>query len=163
MVSVALACAALWWTGAAYPRLSYGETWPALGAASPRDDFLRPTSLAVEQEWVVVNDGWAPVRITGFHTDIAGLELAATSPATRTIGARQSATFVLRFTVTDCDAVPFEPQPVTVLFDHWLFDGSYTGQLDQAWAREVRGERYGLAWQRADAEQACGDALDLPF
>ncbi|MFI9593492.1 hypothetical protein [Nonomuraea sp. NPDC052265] len=148
----------LWWSGSITPHIRWGIESFFL-SAEVDDNGVLSTSAWVELE----NQAISPFTITDISMAIPGLRLlppenTENDPAEITVGGDGSRTVIRRIVITDCAAVPHEPQPIQFTYRTWLVSGTSEVMLDP-WQMTVRERRVPVAWQRALAATVCNKAV----
>ncbi|WP_433540733.1 hypothetical protein ACQP10_01455 [Streptosporangium sandarakinum] len=138
-------------------------------------------SLLIEIE----NEASVPFTITGVSAEMPGLRLLPADEAKGehtelTVGGGRIEVLERRVVITDCAAVPYEPQPVRFTYRTWMgsrsaevtWDSWRLSEPEEAEEPEESGEFEGtvligdqqqsgpVAWQRGFAGMVCNDAMD---
>ncbi|MGW3343561.1 hypothetical protein ACWDA3_09640 [Nonomuraea rubra] len=157
-VSVAVA-AFLWETGALYPRIDW-SIFDFFMNADVDENGVLSSDLYIELE----NKGLATFTITAISMDIPGLRLlpadvTRNEDAIVTVGHDAGGTMRRRMVITDCAAVPHEPQPIRFTYRTWLGEWESEVIWDSWTLTNSMGKRVPVAWQRAFAVKVCDDAV----
>ncbi|MEU4533606.1 hypothetical protein AB0G15_01950 [Streptosporangium sp. NPDC023825] len=161
-LSLAVVGSILWWSGAVTPHIRWDTDAFFLHAEVDENGVLS-TNLDIELE----NEGLVPFTITDISAKIPGILLLPADEAKEehalvTVGSGDQKTLRRRVVITDCAAVPHEPQPVTFTYRTWL--GSRTAEVTWgSWALTGPEVRLPIAWQRGLASKACNDAVSPDF
>jgi hypothetical protein len=122
--------------------------------------------------FTVVNAGWTAITVVGAGRDGPGLSLQAVStdpdgkvalPLPSTVEPGGTLTFVLRYRVTDCAAVPAEPWPVPIRVQRpWGVQSVYVAIPTHTSRHAPEGMRsysgrdpWAVEWQRDLADEDC--------
>jgi hypothetical protein len=147
----------LWWSGAVTPHIRWEVAVFALYADVDKNGVLS-TNIYIDVE----NEGLAPFTITGISMAIPGFRLlpaeAREDAASVTVPSGGMETLSRRLVITDCAAVPHEPQPIHFTYTSWLDSGAAEGTWGSWWL-EGFGEQIPLAWQRGLAAKVCNSAV----
>ncbi|MGV9325457.1 hypothetical protein [Streptosporangium sandarakinum] len=170
----------LWSSGVITPQIRWNASVFSPYAEVDENGVLS-SRLFIEIE----NEASAPFTITGVSVEMPGLRLLPADEAKGehselTVGGGRIEVLERRFVITDCAAVPYEPQPVRFTYRTWTGSGSAEVTWDP-WqlpepeeaeeseeAEEFEGtvligdqQQSGLvAWQRGFAGMVCNDAMD---
>ncbi|MFF3442212.1 hypothetical protein [Streptosporangium sp. NPDC002721] len=79
-------------------------------------------------------------------------------PSSVTVGSGDLKTLRRSVVITDCAAVPREPQPVSFTYSTWMGSGSAEVTWD-SWELTGPEARLPVAWQRGLAGKVCNDAV----
>ncbi|WP_329089165.1 hypothetical protein [Streptosporangium sp. NBC_01469] len=157
-LTLTVVAAVLWWSGAITPHIRWSTNAFFLHAEVDKNGVLS-TTVDIEVE----NDGPVPFTLTGVSAKIPGIlllpadeEKKVRSPLTVASGGVK--TLKRRVVITDCAAVPHEPQPVEFTYRTWMGSGSVEVMGD-SWELTGPGERLQVAWQRGLATEVCNDAV----
>ncbi|MFG1946129.1 hypothetical protein [Nonomuraea sp. NPDC048826] len=156
---LSLAVVAVPWAAEADSRRIHW-TGPDIGVlgVEKTDDGALAVALRIEVEY----QGIGSFTLTGLSADIPGMRLLPVNKArdeTGQVTVESGSWETLRRTVviTDCEAVPREPQPIRFTYRTWLGDGE--GQV--VWhPRQLPEESVTVAWQRGIAIEACDEAVE---
>ncbi|MEV0195729.1 hypothetical protein [Nonomuraea sp. NPDC050691] len=128
-------------------------------SAQVDENGVLSTPLSIELE----NEGFLPFTVTGLSAEVPGLRLLPAGdtpdePDAVTVNGGDLQVWTRRVVITDCAAVPREPQPVRFTYTTWMGPGSSeviwkSGQLT------VDGRSVPIAWQRGLAGKVCNDAM----
>jgi hypothetical protein len=147
----------LWWSGAVTPHIRWEVAVFALHADVDKNGVLS-TNIYIDVE----NEGLVPFTITGISMEIPGFRLlpaeAREDTASVTVPSGGMETLPRRLVITDCAAVPHEPQPIRFTYTTWLDSGAAEVTWDSWWL-EGFGEQIPLAWQRGLATKVCNGAV----
>lgn len=157
-LTLVIVAVALWGSGSITPRVQWSLEAMFLHAEVDQNDVLS-TRVYIELE----NEGLASFVLTGISAEIPGLRLLPADQAKEgspEVAVESGKTQIVerRIVITDCAAVPHEPQPIHFTYRTWLGPGS----------AEVTGDSWGLpgltgsvpvAWQRGLAAEVCNDAV----
>ncbi|MDP4504429.1 hypothetical protein [Nonomuraea turcica] len=148
----------LWWIGAITPYIRW----------QPNDFFLHADVdkngvLSTVVHIDVDNEGVTPVTIGEISAEMPGLRLL---PADRTRDERSEVTvgpggvevLTRRIVITDCAAVPYEPQPIRYTYRTWIGSGSAEVTWD-SWRMDGPEGSLAVAWQRGIASKVCNEAV----
>ncbi|RSM98195.1 hypothetical protein DMB42_45145 [Nonomuraea sp. WAC 01424] len=154
--------AGLWWSGSITPRIRW-EIDSFFLSAQVDDNGVLSTSAWVELE----NQAFSPFTVTDISMAIPGLRLlppesTEDDPAEITVRGDGTRTVTRRIVITDCAAVPHEPQPIRFTYRTWLVSGSSEVMLDP-WQMTGSGGGVPVAWQRALANVVCDKAVSGEF
>ncbi|MEV4369911.1 hypothetical protein AB0J71_22770 [Nonomuraea sp. NPDC049637] len=152
----------LWWTGSITPNIRWRIDSFFL-TAHVDDNGVLSTRAWIELE----NQAISPFTITDISMAIPGLRLlppedTQDDPAKFTVRGDDSETVIRRIVITDCAAVPHEPQPIRFTYRTWLVSGTSEVVLDP-WQMTVGERRVPVAWQRALAGTVCNKAVSGEF
>ncbi|MBG0814669.1 hypothetical protein [Planomonospora sp. ID82291] len=158
-LSLVILSAFLWWSGAVTPYIRWSVDDFFLHAQVDENGVLSAVVL-IELE----NEGPASFTLTGISMEIPGLRLL---PADEKKGERSVVTvesggyetLERRVVITDCAAVPHEPQPVGFTYRTWIGSGSAEVTWNSWWVTGPE-ERLPIAWQRGLAVKVCSDAVN---
>ncbi|MFG1960531.1 hypothetical protein [Nonomuraea sp. NPDC049028] len=157
-LTLVIVAAALWGSGSITPRVQWSLEALFLRAEVDQNGVLS-TPVYIELE----NEGMASFVLTGISAEIPGLRLLSADQAkgeSSEVAVESGNRQIMerRIVITDCAAVPHEPQPIRFTYRTWLGPGSV----------EVMGDSWGLpglkgsvpvAWQRGLAAEVCNDAV----
>jgi hypothetical protein len=156
-VLLAIVAAALWWAGAFTPRIHW-EIDNLASFAEVDENGVLASTVTVE----LTNNGRIPFTISGISAEMPGLRvLPGDNGQNQTItlkGGRREV-FTARVVITDCAAVPNEPQPIHFTYRTWLGSGS----AEVTWpSGRLTGHQQSLpiAWQRGMASEVCNEAVN---
>ncbi|MBB5774427.1 hypothetical protein [Nonomuraea jabiensis] len=158
LVSLVVVVGFLWWLREAPPQVRWRLHSSFLDADVDENGVLS-TRAYIEME----NEGLAAFTLTGISAEMPGLRLLPADEAqdersTVTVERGGSQTVVRRIVITDCAAVPREPQPVRFTYRTWMGSGS----AEVIWGSwRLEGPEGGLpvAWQRALASDVCNEVV----
>jgi hypothetical protein len=165
-LSLVLIAGGLWVSGQATPHIRWEINDFFLHAEVDQNGVLSST-LYIELE----NEGSTSFTLTGISAEMPGLRLLpADETKDETIDETKEERSVLtvkegdmgtmkrRLVITDCAAVPHEPQPVRFTYRTWMGSGAAEVTWD-SWPQ--KGDRGGilLAWQRGLAGKVCEEAM----
>ncbi|MET8007211.1 hypothetical protein [Nonomuraea glycinis] len=156
-VTLMVIAASLWWSGAVAPHIR----WEIIGFflhADVDENGVLSTSMYIDVE----NEGLVPFTLTDISMEIPGFRLlpaeARDDAASVTVRSGDMGTLRRTLVITDCAAVPHEPQPIRFTYTTWLDSG--TAEVTWgSWWLEGSGERIPIAWQRGLATQVCNGAV----
>lgn len=157
-VALLVVTAGLSWTGAITPHIRWSvESFFIHADVDPNGTLYSDIDIEVE------NEGLATFTLTGISADIPGLRLLPPDKGHEeraTLTARYGETEVLRrrVVITDCAAVPREPQPIRFTYQTWLG----TRSAEVIWnSGQLNGPSKSLpiAWQRGLASKICNEAV----
>ncbi|OUC97014.1 hypothetical protein [Streptosporangium minutum] len=157
-LSLVVIAASLWWSGAIIPHIHWDPDGFFLRTEVDENGVLS-AGLPIELE----NEGMASFTLTGISAEIPGLLLLPADEAKKehpviTVESGVMKTLKARIVITDCAAVPHEPQPVTFTYRTWMGSGSAEVTWDSWWLEGPEG-RLPVAWQRGLAGKICNDAV----
>ncbi|ACZ85370.1 hypothetical protein Aros01_01425 [Streptosporangium roseum] len=157
-LSLVVIAAFLWWSGAITPHIRW-EVDDFLSRTEVDENGVLSASLHIELE----NEGLAPFVLTGISAEIPGLLLLPADGAKKehslvTVESGDMKTLETRIVITDCAAVPHEPQPVGFTYRTWMGPGSAEVTWDSWWLEGAEG-RLPVAWQRGLAGKICNYAV----
>ncbi|MET7461997.1 hypothetical protein [Nonomuraea sp. NPDC005501] len=151
-LSLALLAAAMSWSGAITPHISWSLPGFFVHADVDENGVLSST-LDIDIE----NEGLTSFTLTGLTAEMPGLRLLpADEEVTMAIGGFQ--TVRRRVVITDCAAVPHEPQPVRFTYTTWVGSGSAEVTWG-SWQLTGPEGQVPVAWQRAVAVKVCNEAM----
>lgn len=109
------------------------------------------------------NEGLASVTLSDISVEMPGLRLLPPDKTEEeesvvTVKGGGSATVHRRIVITDCAAVPHEPQPMRFTYRTWTGSGSAEARAD-SWQLTGPTGSIPLAWQRGLADDLCNDAV----
>lgn len=150
--------AAPWWSTAITPHIRW-EVDPFFVHADVDENGVLSTRAFIELE----NEGPVSVTLTDISAEIPGLRLLPADKVDEessvvTLRRGGSATVSRRIVITDCAAVPHEPQPMRFTFRTWTGSGSAEALAD-SWQLTGPTGSIPLAWQRGLADDVCNDAV----
>ncbi len=147
----------LWWSGAVTPHVS----WEVVGFfldADVDENGVLSTSMYIDVE----NEGLVPFTITDISMDIPGFRLlpaeARDDTASVTVRSDGMKTLRRKLVITDCAAVPHEPQPIRFTYTTWMDSGT-AEVIWNSWYLTGSGEQIPIAWQRGLATKVCNEAV----
>jgi hypothetical protein len=144
----------LWSSGALIPR-SLWSADPHFAANDPDNNGGLSFRLLLEVE----NEGSVPFTVVGVSADIPGLRLLP--PETRkevTVAGSNIEVLRVRVAITDCAAIPHEPQPIRFTYRTW--SGSRTAEaMVRSWQVNNLSRSVPIAWQRGLAVNICNAAM----
>ncbi|MGV9381434.1 hypothetical protein ACWDRB_36860 [Nonomuraea sp. NPDC003707] len=148
----------LWWLGEAPPQVRWSLDSLFLGADVDENGVLS-TRVYIEVE----NEGLTSFTLTGISVEMPGLRLLPADDAqdersTVTVESGGWKTVARRIVITDCAAVPREPQPVRFTYRTWMGSGAAEVIWD-SWRLEGPKGDLPVAWQRALASKVCSKAV----
>lgn len=147
---LAVTGAVMWMVGLLVPNFEWDAgilvTNPQVGADGVLFDDIDIT---------VRNNGMFPVTITGLTADMPGLRVVAKTPVT----VREWTSVKARVYVSDCSAVPYEPQPVHFSYRTPLVPGATDTTWNSRQQVSDSEEPFTLAWQRSLASSICNEAM----
>ncbi|MFI6741242.1 hypothetical protein ACIBI9_50715 [Nonomuraea sp. NPDC050451] len=157
-VALAAVVGFLWWLREAPPQVRWSLDSFFLGADVDENGVLS-TRVYIEVE----NEGLAAFTLTGISAEMPGLRLLPADDAqdersTVTVERGGLKTVARRIVITDCAAVPREPQPVRFTYRTWMGSGSAEVIWD-SWRLEGPEGDLPVAWQRALASHVCNEAV----
>ncbi|MEU4224747.1 hypothetical protein AB0F17_10650 [Nonomuraea sp. NPDC026600] len=157
-LSLVIIAAAPWWSAAITPHIRW-EIDPFFVHADVDENGVLSTRAFIEFE----NEGLAPVTLTDISAEMPGLRLLPADKADEessvvTLEGGSSATMHRRIVITDCAAVPHEPQPMRFTYRTWTGSGSAEAP-GGSWQLTGPTGSIPLAWQRALADDVCNDAV----
>ncbi|MEV1167784.1 hypothetical protein [Nonomuraea sp. NPDC049784] len=158
LVLIVAIAVALWWLSATTPHIRWSLD-SFLPHADVDENGVLSTSVYIEVE----NEGMASFTLTGISAEIPGLRLlpadeAQEEQAAVTVESGGQETLARRIVITDCAAVPREPQPVRFTYETWMGSGSAEVTWD-SWRMTGSGGSLQVAWQRALASKVCNEAV----
>jgi hypothetical protein len=157
-LSLVLGAAALWGSGALTPHIRWGLEEFFLRAEVDRHGVLS-ADVTIELE----NEGLAPFTLTGISAEMPGLRFlpADAAKGEHTVVTVRSGgweTLRRRIVITDCAAVPREPQPIHFTYRTWM--GSRSAEATwSSWRLTGSAGSLPVAWQRGLASKICNDAV----
>ncbi|MET8337782.1 hypothetical protein [Streptosporangium canum] len=157
-LSLVVIAASLWGAGAITPHIRW-ELDDFFLRTEVDENGVPSADLHIELE----NEGMASFVLTGISAEIPGLLLLPVDEAKKehSVVAVESGgvkTLETRIVITDCAAVPHEPQPVSFTYRTWMGSGSAQVTWDSRWLEGPEG-RLPVAWQRGLAGKICNDAM----
>jgi hypothetical protein len=155
-VSLAIVAAALWWAGAFTPQIRWEVNDFGL-FAQVDDNGVLSGSVAVE----LANYGRIPFTLSGISGEMPGLRLLPEDDAQKqaiTVQGNRREVFMARVVITDCAAVPNEPQPIHFTYRTWLGSGAAEAIFDSGRLTGSEGS-LPIAWQRGLASRICNEAM----
>lgn len=157
-LALVVVTAVLWFSGAITPNIRWSTVGFFLRAEVDENGVLS-TTLPIELE----NDGLASFAITGISAEMPGLRLLPADEAKEEhpvviVAGGGHGTLEGRIVITDCAAVPHEPQPVSFTYRTWMGSGAAEVTWDSARLTGPAGS-LPIAWQRALAGKVCNDAV----
>ncbi|MBT2234660.1 hypothetical protein [Nonomuraea sp. NEAU-A123] len=157
-LSLVIIVVAPWWSAAITPHIRW-EIDEFFVRAEVDENGVLSTRAFIELE----NEGLASVTLTDISMEIPGLRLIPADKADEessvvTLERGGSATVSRRIVITDCAAVPHEPQPMRFTYRAWTGSGSAEAPAD-SWQLTGPTGRIPLAWQRGLADDVCNDAV----
>ncbi|MFD8559789.1 hypothetical protein ACFV1N_21130 [Streptosporangium canum] len=157
-LSLVVIAASLWWSGAITPHIRWDPDGFFLRTEVDENGVLS-ADLPIELE----NEGMASFALTGISAEIPGLLLLPADEVKKehpviTVGSGDMKTLETRIVITDCAAVPHEPQPVSFTYRTWMGSGSAEVTWDSGWLEGPAGN-LPVAWQRGLAGKICNDAM----
>lgn len=101
--------------------------------------------------------------LTGLSAEMPGLRLLPADEAKKersvvTVKGGGFETVTRRIVITDCAAVPHEPQPVRFTYETWMGSGSAEVTWD-SWQLTGSEGRLQVAWQRGLAGKVCNEVV----
>ena len=152
---VLAAASAVWRSGLVTNRLVWDDM--ASHSASATHTFI-------EHSVEIRNTGWVPITILGAAESGPGLRLDRIDGSfPMTVEPDATVSFVVRFTVTDCAAIPTGAWPMPVRVDRWW--GEQTVLIDippmpdqdaPAFQTYIGEDPNAIPWQRQLTKVACG-------
>ncbi|MGW0591819.1 hypothetical protein [Streptosporangium sp. NPDC002607] len=147
----------IWWSGVPTPHIRWSIDDFLLSPEVDKNGVLY-ASLHIELE----NEGVA-FTLTGISAEMPGLRLLPADETKKersvvTVKGGGFETLTRRIVITDCAAVPHEPQPVRFTYRTWMGSGSAEATLE-SWQLTGPTERLQLAWQRGVAGKVCNEVL----
>ncbi|WP_433514907.1 hypothetical protein ACQP2T_04370 [Nonomuraea sp. CA-143628] len=157
-LTLVIVAAALWGSGSITPALHWSLQDFFLHAEVDQNGVLS-TTMYIEVE----NEGLASFVLTGISAEIPGLRLLPADQAKEetsvvTVESGDMPTMKRRIVITDCAAVPYEPQPIRFTYRTWLGPGSVEVTGD-SWGLPGSTGRVPVAWQKAMAGKVCNEAV----
>ncbi|WP_433242029.1 hypothetical protein ACQPYK_37295 [Streptosporangium sp. CA-135522] len=158
LLSLAMISTFLWWLGAITPHIR----WTADGFllhAEVDDNGVLSTNMRIEIE----NEGSIPFTLTDISAEMPGLHLLSADEAKEersVVTVESGGTEILnrRVLITDCAAVPHEPQPIH--FTYRTLMGSGSAEVTWgSWRLTGPAGSLPVAWQRGLAGKICNDAV----
>ncbi|GAA4181104.1 hypothetical protein GCM10022252_04920 [Streptosporangium oxazolinicum] len=158
-LSLMVVASVLWWSGAITPHIRWDTDAFFLHAEVDENGVLS-TPMVVRLE----NDGLVPFTLTDISAEIPGMVLLPADGAKEerspvTVGSGGRKILESRVVITDCAAVPHEPQPVAFTYRTWLVSGSAEVMWDSWRLTGPEGDELPVAWHRGLAAKVCGDAV----
>ncbi|MEU4830315.1 hypothetical protein [Streptosporangium sp. NPDC023615] len=155
----ALVAAALWWSGALTPQVEWSAGDFFLHAEVDRNGVLS-TTLRIEVE----NRGLAAFTLTDLATEMPGLRFlpadgSKNQPSEVTVHGGDSERLERRVVITDCAAVPHEPQPVRFSYRTWTGSRTTEATWDSWWLQSPEKD-VPVAWQRGLVGKVCSEAVN---
>jgi hypothetical protein len=157
-LTLVIVAAALWGSGSITPRVQWSIETVFLHAEVDQNGVLStPVYFEVE------NEGLASFVLTGISVEIPGLRLLPADQAKEedSVAAVESGdmqTMKRRIVITDCAAVPHEPQPIRFTYRTWLGPGSAEVTGD-SWGMQGLAGSVPVAWQKGLAGKVCNEAV----
>ncbi|WP_433370675.1 hypothetical protein [Streptosporangium sp. CA-115845] len=151
----------IWWSGVPTPHIRWSIDDFFLSPEVDKNGVLY-ASLNIELE----NEGVA-FTLTGISAEMPGLHLLPADETKKersvvTVKGGDFETLTRRVVITDCAAVPHEPQPVRFTYRTWLGSGSAEVTWD-SWQLTGPAERLQVAWQRGLAGKICNEVLSTKW
>lgn len=146
-LSLAALAAVFWSSGVITPHIHWGAT----GLFTYVDENGELTThLTIDVE----NEGITPFVLTGISTDIPGMRFADTETKEVTVSPGGFEMVKATVVITDCTAVPHEPQPLRYSYRTWLRSGTAETVWDSPRIGGVP-----IAWQQWLSTGACSEAV----
>ncbi|MEU8379985.1 hypothetical protein [Streptosporangium sp. NPDC048865] len=157
-LSLAVVGSVLWWSGAMTPHIRWSTNTFFLRAEVDENGVLS-TALDIDLK----NEGMVPFTITGISAKIPGILFPPPDETKEersqvTVGSGGQKTLRKRVVITDCAAVPREPQPVRFTYSTWMGSGTAEVTWD-SWSLTGPETELPIAWQRGLASKVCNDAV----
>ncbi|MFI7699742.1 hypothetical protein [Nonomuraea sp. NPDC049480] len=157
-LSLTVIAAGLWWSGAIIPHIRW-----------ELDDFFLHADVdenGVLSAFVhidVENEGAASFTLTDISAEVPGLRFLPADTAKEerpavTVAPGDLERLTRRVVITDCAAVPHEPQPIRFTYETWTGTRSAEVTWD-SWRLNGPEEDLPIAWQRALAGNVCNQAV----
>lgn len=156
-VTLVVIAGSLWWSGAVTPHVSWEIATFALHPDVDENGVLS-AHIYIDVE----NEGLVPFTITDISMEIPGFRLlpaeARDDTASVTVRSDGMGTLRRKLVITDCAAVPHEPQPIRFTYTTWMDSG--TAEVTwNSWYLTGSGEQVPIAWQRGLATKVCNEAV----
>ena len=149
----------LWWSGSVTPHIRWGIVSFSV-APDVDENGVLSTKVDIEME----NEGLASVTLTGISLEIPGFRLLPADKergeiASVTVESGGMDTLRRQLVITDCAAVPHEPQPIRFTYRTWMYSETQE-VIPNSWhLTAASGERVSMAWQRGLAGKVCSEAV----
>jgi hypothetical protein len=158
-VTLVVIAASLWWSGAVTPHIRWEVDDFFVNA-----DILENGVLSTDMYIDVENEGLVPFTLTGISVEVPGFRLlpvdeAHDETASVTVGSGDREMLRRRLVITDCAAVPHEPQPIRFTYRAWMGSGAEEVIWGSWYLTTDSGERVPIAWQRGLAAKVCSEAV----
>lgn len=159
LVTLVMVVAVLWGSGSWTPHIRWGMDDFLLTAEVDEKGVLS-TRLLIEVE----NEGLAPFTLTGISAEIPGLRFLPADAADEesgeiTVRGGGSGRLAMRLVITDCAAVPHEPQPIRFTYRTWMGSGVAEAMWDSWRLNAPNGDGIPIAWQRGVSTKICNEAV----
>lgn len=157
-LSLTAIAAVLWWSGAVTPHIRW-ELDDFLLRAEVDENGVLSTTVHIDVE----NEGAVSFTLTDISAGIPGLRFLPADKAKEerpeiTVAPGERENLRRRVVITDCAAVPHEPQPVRFTYRTWT--GTRSAEVTwRSWRLEGPGKSLPVAWQRALAGKVCNEAV----
>ncbi|MFI6174614.1 hypothetical protein ACIA8R_03640 [Nonomuraea sp. NPDC051191] len=153
-----VAATGLWWSGSVTPRIRW-EIDDFFVHGEVNDNGVLSTVAVIEIE----NETASAFTVTDISMSIPGLRLLPPEktdddPAVITVEGGGIRPVTRRFVITDCAAVPHEPQPIRYTYRTWLGTGS-SEVTPTSWQLTGSTGSVPVAWQRGLAGLACNQTV----
>lgn len=156
-LSLVLIVTGMWWSGAVTPHIRWSiDNFLLFPQVGKNDVLYADVHFELENEGVAFT-------LTGISAEMPGLRLLPADETKEersvvTVNGGGYETLKRRVVITDCAAVPHEPQPVRFTYRTWMGSGSAEATLE-SWQLTGPAEYLPLAWQRGVAVEACNEVL----
>ncbi|MFI6452440.1 hypothetical protein ACIBF6_12855 [Streptosporangium amethystogenes] len=152
-----LIVAGIWWSGGMTPHIRWSIDDFFLSPEVDKNGVLY-ANVHIELE----NEGTS-FTLTGISAEMPGLRLLPADKEREersvvTVEGGGSEILIRRIVITDCAAVPHEPQPVRFTYRTWMGSGAAEATLD-SWQLTGPAERLQIAWQRGIAGKVCNEVV----
>ncbi|MGN9788440.1 hypothetical protein ACTMTF_44000 [Nonomuraea sp. ZG12] len=149
----------LWWSGAATPHIRWEINDLFVNADLDENGFL-----STDMHIAVENEGLVPFTLTGISVEIPGFRLMPVDEAydettSVTVGSGDTEILRRQLAITDCAAVPHEPQPIRFTYRTWMYSETEEVTWGSWHLTAASGEQVPVAWQRGLAGKVCSEAV----
>nr|BFE80657.1 hypothetical protein GCM10020093_032580 [Planobispora longispora] len=153
-LSLVAIAAVLMESGAMTPHIGWRVDSFFLRAEVDENEVLS-TDVEIELE----NEAFTSFTVTDVSAEMPGLRLLPGKPSEATVEGNGYGQLTGRVVITDCAAVPYEPQPVRFTYETWMGTRSAEVTWD-SWRLTGPEESMPIAWQRGLADKVCNDAVN---
>jgi hypothetical protein len=158
-VTLVVIATSLWWSGSVTPHIHWG-----IISFLVQPDVDENGVLSTDVDIEVENEGLVPFTLTGISMEIPGFRLlpadeARDEAASVTVGSGGTEILRRQLVITDCAAVPHEPQPIRFTYRTWMHSETEAVTWGSWHLTAASGRQVPVAWQRGLAGKVCSEAV----